>query len=140
MIVGNDGDKAGKKPGRSCPNLDSGIDSSRSLRSVGTDKNRRHRQRPQPHIEYLVNAAGHFNPTAFVDHTEDDYDSYMGLNKAIFLSPRRSPRNEANGGGSIVNIGSMWAKQAIKATPTSAYSMAKAGHACSYPAHGNGTG
>jgi len=32
-----------------------------------------------------------------------------------------------NGGGSIVHIGSMWAKQAIKATPSSAYSMAKAG-------------
>jgi NAD(P)-dependent dehydrogenase (short-subunit alcohol dehydrogenase family) len=29
-----------------------------------------------------------------------------------------------NGGGSIVNIGSMWAKQ-IKATPSSAYSMQK---------------
>ena len=34
---------------------------------------------------------------------------------------------KAQGGGSIVNIGSMWAKQAIKATPSSAYSMAKAG-------------
>jgi hypothetical protein len=32
-----------------------------------------------------------------------------------------------NGGGSVVNVGSMWAKQAIKATPSSAYSMAKAG-------------
>ncbi|MCF6349234.1 MAG: SDR family oxidoreductase [Flavobacteriaceae bacterium] len=32
-----------------------------------------------------------------------------------------------NNGGSIVNIGSMWAKQAIKATPSSAYSMQKAG-------------
>lgn len=32
-----------------------------------------------------------------------------------------------NAGGSVVNIGSMWAKQAIKATPSSAYSMAKAG-------------
>jgi NAD(P)-dependent dehydrogenase (short-subunit alcohol dehydrogenase family) len=32
-----------------------------------------------------------------------------------------------NGGGSIVNVGSMWAKQAIKATPSSAYSMQKAG-------------
>ena len=30
-------------------------------------------------------------------------------------------------GGSIVNVGSMWAKQAIKATPSSAYSMQKAG-------------
>ena len=31
------------------------------------------------------------------------------------------------GGGAIVNVGSMWAKQAIKATPSSAYSMQKAG-------------
>jgi NAD(P)-dependent dehydrogenase (short-subunit alcohol dehydrogenase family) len=30
-------------------------------------------------------------------------------------------------GGAIVNIGSMWAKQAVQATPSSAYSMAKAG-------------
>lgn len=30
-------------------------------------------------------------------------------------------------GRSIVNIGSMWARQAIQATPSSAYSMAKAG-------------
>jgi NAD(P)-dependent dehydrogenase (short-subunit alcohol dehydrogenase family) len=30
-------------------------------------------------------------------------------------------------GGSIVNIGSMWAHQAIAATPSSAYSVAKAG-------------
>ncbi len=29
-------------------------------------------------------------------------------------------------GGAIVNIGSMWAKQAVQATPSSAYSMAKA--------------
>jgi NAD(P)-dependent dehydrogenase (short-subunit alcohol dehydrogenase family) len=34
---------------------------------------------------------------------------------------------QSNQGGSIVNIGSMWAKQAIKATQSSAYSMAKAG-------------
>ncbi|MGW2683344.1 hypothetical protein ACWC6I_09295 [Streptomyces sp. NPDC001414] len=29
--------------------------------------------------------------------------------------------------GSIVNVGSMWAHQAVAATPSSAYSMAKAG-------------
>ena len=34
---------------------------------------------------------------------------------------------KTRGTGSIVNIGSMWAKQAVKATPSSAYSMAKAG-------------
>jgi NAD(P)-dependent dehydrogenase (short-subunit alcohol dehydrogenase family) len=29
--------------------------------------------------------------------------------------------------GAIFNVGSMWAKQAVQATPSSAYSMAKAG-------------
>ena len=66
--------------------------------------------------------------TLFMDHTGDDYDRYMDLNKAFFFVTQGVPRNmKAHGGGSIVNIGSMWAKQAIKATPSSAYSMAKAG-------------
>ncbi len=77
---------------------------------------------------YLVNAAGTFNPKPFLDHTSDDYDSYLELNKATFFITQAVARNMAsNGGGSIVNIGSMWAKQAVKATPSSAYSMAKAG-------------
>lgn len=80
------------------------------------------------HIKYLVNAAGYFNPTPFLNHTGEDYEAYMGLNKAIFFISQAVAKNmDANGGGSIVNIGSMWAKQAIKATPSSAYSMAKAG-------------
>ena len=80
------------------------------------------------HFKYLVNAAGYFNPTPFLDHTEKDYEIYMGLNKAIFFISQAVAKNmKAHGGGSIVNIGSMWAKQAIKATPSSAYSMAKAG-------------
>jgi NAD(P)-dependent dehydrogenase (short-subunit alcohol dehydrogenase family) len=80
------------------------------------------------HIKYLVNAAGYFNPTSFLDHTEKDYETYMSLNKAIFFISQAVVKNmKVHGGGSIVNIGSMWAKQAIKATPSSAYSMAKAG-------------
>ena len=83
---------------------------------------------PGRHIKYLVNAAGYFNPTPFLDHTEDDYEAYMGLNKAMFFVSQAVARNmQANGCGSIVNVGSMWAKQAIKATPSSAYSMAKSG-------------
>lgn len=79
-------------------------------------------------ISYLVNAAGYFSPKPFIDHTESDYEIYMGLNKAIFtLSQAVSTNMITNEGGSIVNIGSMWGKQAIKATPSSAYSMAKAG-------------
>jgi NAD(P)-dependent dehydrogenase (short-subunit alcohol dehydrogenase family) len=80
------------------------------------------------HYAYFVNAAGYFNPTPFLAHTEDDYELYMALNKAAFVVSQAVARNmQANGGGSVVHIGSMWAHQAIKATPSSAYSMAKAG-------------
>ncbi|MGI9889591.1 SDR family NAD(P)-dependent oxidoreductase [Vibrio chagasii] len=79
-------------------------------------------------IGYLVNAAGYFNPKAFVDHQESDYEQYMQLNKAtFFITQAVSKLMIKNGGGNVVNVGSMWAKQAIKATPSSAYSMAKAG-------------
>lgn len=80
------------------------------------------------HIKYLVNAAGYFKPTPFLAHTHQDYDTYLDLNRAAFFISQAVARNMvANGSGSIVHIGSMWAKQAIKATPSSAYSMAKAG-------------
>lgn len=79
-------------------------------------------------IKYFVNAAGYFNPKAFVDHTPEDYRQYMQLNQASFFISQAIARNmQQHGGGSIVHIGSMWAKQAVKATPSSAYSMAKAG-------------
>lgn len=80
------------------------------------------------HIRYLVNAAGTFNPKPFLEHTETDYDSYHDLNRATYFITQAAARNMVrHGGGAIVNVGSMWAKQAIKATPSSAYSMAKAG-------------
>ncbi len=80
------------------------------------------------HIKYFVNAAGKFKPTPFLEHEIDDYDAYLDLNRATFLISQAVAKNMLkNGGGSIVHIGSMWAKQAIKATPSSAYSMAKAG-------------
>ena len=83
---------------------------------------------PNRHIKYLVNAAGYFNPTPFLDHSVQDYDAYLDLNKALFFISQAVAKNMIeHGGGSIVHIGSMWAKQAIKATPSSAYSMAKAG-------------
>lgn len=83
---------------------------------------------PGRHIQYLVNAAGKFVPTPFLEHTDQDYEVYLALNRATFFISQAVAKNmAANGGGSIVHIGSMWAKQAIKATPSSAYSMAKAG-------------
>jgi hypothetical protein len=80
------------------------------------------------HINHLVNAAGYFIPKPFMDYTESDYNGYMDLNRPLFFITQGVARNMASkGGGSIVNIGSMWAHQAIKATPSSAYSMQKAG-------------
>jgi NAD(P)-dependent dehydrogenase (short-subunit alcohol dehydrogenase family) len=79
-------------------------------------------------VKYLVNAAGVFSPKAFLEHTSEDYDAYMDFNKATFFVTQQVAKNmAANGGGAVVNVGSMWAHQAIKATPSSAYSMAKAG-------------
>lgn len=80
------------------------------------------------HIKYLVNAAGYFNPKPFLNQESSDYDAYMDINKALFFISQAVATNmKENNGGNIVNIGSMWAKQAIKATPSSSYSMAKAG-------------
>lgn len=81
-----------------------------------------------PELKYLVNSAGYFSPKSFLEHTKEDYDLYHHFNKAFFfISQAAAEIMKESGGGSIVNIGSMWAKQAIKATPSSAYSMAKAG-------------
>lgn len=80
-------------------------------------------------VDLLVNAAGVFFPKPFLEHQDADYDQYMQLNKASFFITQKVAANLVAKGrpGAIVNIGSMWGKQAIAATPSSAYSMAKAG-------------
>jgi NAD(P)-dependent dehydrogenase (short-subunit alcohol dehydrogenase family) len=80
-------------------------------------------------ISLLVNAAGVFFPKPFLEHTEKDYDQYQALNRATFFITQQVAAQMVAAGrpGAIVNIGSMWAQQAIHATPSSAYSMAKAG-------------
>lgn len=79
-------------------------------------------------LDFLVNASGIFGPKPFLDHTVEDYDSYLDLNRGFFfITQGAAKKMKATGGGAIVNVGSMWAKQAVKATPSSAYSMQKAG-------------
>ena len=88
----------------------------------------RHVHAEMKDVKYLVNAAGVFAPKPFLEHTDEDYDVYLNLTRATFFVTQQVAKNMvANGGGAIVNIGSMWAHQAIKATPSSAYSLAKAG-------------
>lgn len=79
-------------------------------------------------LDYLVNASGIFGPKPFLEHTLADYNSYMDLNRGFFfITQAVANKMKETQGGSIVNVGSMWAKQAVKATPSSAYSMQKAG-------------
>jgi NAD(P)-dependent dehydrogenase (short-subunit alcohol dehydrogenase family) len=99
-----------------------------------TDRDQVERVRQQLADEHadatlLVNAAGFFIPKPFLDYDGDFYDSYLELDRAIFFLTQTVARGmvQAGRGGSIVNIGSMWAHQAIAATPSSAYSVAKAG-------------
>jgi NAD(P)-dependent dehydrogenase (short-subunit alcohol dehydrogenase family) len=77
----------------------------------------------------LVNAAGFFIPKPFLEYDGAFYDSYLELDRAIFFLTQTVVRGitAAGSDGAIVNIGSMWAHQAIAATPSSAYSVAKAG-------------
>lgn len=79
--------------------------------------------------DLLVNAAGVFAPKPFLDHDRADYSRYEALNRGFFFITQTVAANlvERKRPGAIVNIGSMWAHQAIAATPSSAYSMAKAG-------------
>ena len=80
-------------------------------------------------FDYLVNSAGYFFPTPFLKHTRENFHQYHDINESFFFLTQAVAQRmvDQHLKGSIVNIGSMWAKQAIKATPSSAYSMAKAG-------------
>src|ERR1700754_4144381 len=73
----------------------------------------------------LVNAAGFFIPKPFLAYDAQDYDSYMELNYALFFVTQTVVEGmiAREEGGSIVNIGSMWAHQAIGLTPSTGDSM-----------------
>ena len=77
----------------------------------------------------MVNAAGYFIPKSFLEYDTQTYDSYLDLNYALFFLTQTVVQGmiSSGAGGSIVNIGAIWARQAIGATPSSGYSMQKAG-------------
>jgi NAD(P)-dependent dehydrogenase (short-subunit alcohol dehydrogenase family) len=79
-------------------------------------------------VDILINAAGIFSPKPFMEHTPGDYDTYMNtIARGTFLATQAVvPSMTERGGGAIVNVGSMWALQAVGATPSSAYSAAMA--------------
>ena len=79
-------------------------------------------------LDILANNAGVFNPKPFLELTEEDYDWYLDtILKGKFFAAQAAARAMKEHGGAIVQTGSMWAIQAIGATPSAAYSAANAG-------------
>jgi len=80
-------------------------------------------------IDILLNNAGIFKPIPFLDHTENDFDRFIGtiLKGKFFVAQAVVPAMIKWGGGCIVHTGSLWAIDAVTATPSSAYSAANAG-------------
>ena len=66
----------------------------------------------------LVNNAGVSNPMATLEMTEENWDEHMNVNcKAIFLCSQAAARQmKDDGGGNIVNIGSILGRNAFPAT------------------------
>jgi NAD(P)-dependent dehydrogenase (short-subunit alcohol dehydrogenase family) len=80
-------------------------------------------------VDILINNAGVFRPTPFLEHSESDFEYFTNiiLRGTFFASQAVIPELRKRGGGAIVNTGSLWALQAVGATPSSAYSAAMAG-------------
>jgi NAD(P)-dependent dehydrogenase (short-subunit alcohol dehydrogenase family) len=79
-------------------------------------------------IDILLNNAGVFTPKPFLEHTEEDLDSYLNLLRGYFFTSQSAiAQMRKRGSGAIVNIGSMWSSHAIAATPCSGSSTAKGG-------------
>ena len=80
-------------------------------------------------VDILINNAGIFAPKPFLEQTEEEYDQFVDiiLKGKFFLAQEAAKAMQARGGGAIVQTGSLWALQAIGATPSAAYSAANAG-------------
>lgn len=80
-------------------------------------------------VDILINNAGVFRPKPFLELTEAEYDWFIDtiLKGKFFMAQAAAKAMQQRGGGAIVQTGSLWALQAIGATPSSAYSAANAG-------------
>lgn len=80
-------------------------------------------------VDILVNNAGVFRPKPFLQVEPAEYDWFLDtiLKGKFFMAQAAARAMIKRGGGAIVQIGSLWAIQAIGATPSAAYSAANAG-------------
>lgn len=80
-------------------------------------------------LDILVNNAGVFRPKPFLEVEAAEYDWFLDtiLKGKFFMAQAAARAMQKRGGGAIVQTGSLWAIQAIGATPSAAYSAANAG-------------
>lgn len=80
-------------------------------------------------VDTLFNNAGVFQPKPFLELDEGEYDWFLDtiLKGKFFTAQAAAKAMQKRGGGTIVQTGSLWALQAIGATPSAAYSAANAG-------------
>ena len=81
-------------------------------------------------VDVLINSTGIFRPVPFLEQTEEHFEEAQNsiLRPTYWVSQAAAAAMAEQGdGGAIVNVGSMWAVDAIETTPTSAYSAAQAG-------------
>ncbi|HBP6040869.1 MULTISPECIES: SDR family NAD(P)-dependent oxidoreductase [Pseudomonas aeruginosa group] len=80
-------------------------------------------------VDILVNNAGIFRPKPFLEVTPEEYDDFLDtiLKGKYFMAQAAARAMLRRGAGAIVQTGSLWAIQAVGATPSAAYSAANAG-------------
>ena len=80
-------------------------------------------------VDVLVNNAGTFGAKPFVEVTEEELDGYLTGNlKGTYLTTQAVVRQmKKEGGGSIVNIGTVLTSHAIAGLPASAALVSKGG-------------
>ena len=79
-------------------------------------------------VDVLYNNAGIFGIKRLADVTRADLNDYFRLMAGYYsVTQHAAAEMRKRGGGSIVNIGSIWAMQGMAATPSSVPSMAKGG-------------
>lgn len=80
-------------------------------------------------VDVLVNNAGTFAPKPFVEVTEDELDHYLNGNlRGTYLTTQAVVRQmKQQGGGSIVNIGTVLIDHAVASFPASAPLVSKGG-------------
>ncbi len=80
-------------------------------------------------VDVLVNNAGTFGLKPFVEVTEEELDGYLGGNlKGTYLTTQAAVRQmKKEGGGAIINIGTVLVDHAMAGLPASAALVSKGG-------------